>query len=63
MSSGKRTPDHKSTGRLGTPSSQDKYDDSKEEMMVIDINFGKDRADEIIVHFSDDPHDLAEASI
>lgn len=30
-----------------------------EEMMVIEINFGKDRSDEILVHFGDDPLELA----
>lgn len=30
-----------------------------EEMMVIEINFGKDRSDEILVHFGDDPEEIA----
>jgi hypothetical protein len=29
------------------------------EMMVIEINFGKGRKDEILVHFGDDPDELA----
>ena len=33
-----------------------------EEMMVIEINFGS-KKDEIIVHFGDDPNDLAMVSL
>lgn len=31
-----------------------------EEMMVIEINFGKGRSDDIVVHFGDNPAVLAE---
>jgi hypothetical protein len=30
-----------------------------DEMMVIEINFGKDKSDEVMVHFGDDPIELA----
>lgn len=33
-----------------------------EEMMVIEINFGKNKKDDIVVHFGDDPAALAEVS-
>ena len=32
------------------------------EMMLIEINFGKDKTDQIIVHFNDTPEDLAKVS-
>jgi hypothetical protein len=31
-----------------------------EELVVIEINFGKGRKDDITVHYGDDPHKLAE---
>lgn len=41
----------------------DDSDDDEEdlnEMMVIEISFGKGKSDEIVVHYSDDPRELAE---
>ena len=29
------------------------------EMMIIEVNFGKDKSDSIVVHFDDIPDDLA----
>ena len=34
-------------------------DDDLNEMMVIEISFGKGKSDEIVVHYSDDPNELA----
>lgn len=34
-----------------------------EEMMVIEINFGKNRKDDIVVHFGDNPVSLAEVCL
>ena len=34
-----------------------------EEMMVIEINFGKNKKDDIVVHFGDNPVSLAEVTL
>ena len=45
-----------------TDDSEDDEDDLNE-MMVIEISFGKGKSDEIVVHYSDDPRELAEVRV